>query len=173
MPHILLSGNARLYVVLAAGIALAVAWKGGEALNARLAGLAIKQAPRVSAPSAPLTEVNFYPVWVKQPQAIAANAEANPVDALFARDEPAKPPPAPPEPDYAAMLQQAFRFDGAADDGVFANGRFYGVGRALEDLTMTSPTGRRVVPRLEQVDSGRATFSIGRKRMVLTWEKRG
>lgn len=173
MHHVLLSGNARLYVVLAAGVALAVAWKGGEALNARLNELVVKQAPRVSSPSAPLTEMNFYPVWVKQPQAIAASAEANPVDALFSRDEPARPPPAPPEPDYAAMLQQAFRFDGAADDGVFANGRFYAVGSTLDELTMTAPTGRRVVPRLEQVDNGRATFSVGKKRMVLTWEKRG
>jgi len=173
MHHILLSGNARLYVVLAAGMALAVAWKGGEALNARLGELAVKQAPRVTSPTVTLTETNFYPVWVKQPQAIAANAEANPVDALFARDEPAKPPPAPPEPDYAAMLRQSFRFDGAADDGVFANGRFYGVGSTLDDLTMSTPSGRRVVPRLEQVDSGRATFSVGKKRLLLTWEKRG
>ena len=173
MHHVLLSGNARLYVVLAAGMALAVAWKGGEALNARLGELAVKQAPRVTSPTVTLTETNFYPVWVKQPQAIAANAEANPVDALFAREEPPKAPPAPSEPDYAAMLRQAFRFDGAADDGIFANGRFYGVGSTLDELTMTTPTGRRVVPRLEQVDSGRATFSLGKKRMVLTWETRG
>lgn len=169
MRKFLKSGNAKLYLYLGVLSIMAVLWRTGEAINTQLGTLPVKEAPKAGGNVAVLDEKSFYPVWVKQAVARTPVADESQVDALFKREvEEEKVVQAKPmEPDYGLMFRQSVQIDGVADDGVFIGGRFYGVGAKLEAFGMTTPDGRRLVPKLETFKGGKAIFDVGAKKIAI------
>lgn len=181
MQKILQSANARLYIMIITVAVMALIWRAGEIINTRMSNLPIKQSVKTGAPAADLNVESLYPVWVKQSVAQAAtSANTNSgdnqkeIDALFKKEEEKKPElvvKKPPEPDFAAIFKASLAVDGYADDGIILGGRFYAVGEKLEKLTMYNATGKPVVPTLDSVRNGKATFSVAGKKVVVDMEK--
>lgn len=169
MRKLLNSGNARLYLYAGILILIGLLWRAGNAVNAHLNELPIEAAPRVNNILPPLTEKNFYPVWVKQAVAQAPVADNSQVDALFKHvDKKISAQVKPQEPDYGAMFKQRVVIDGVANNGLFIGGHFYAVGEKLEPYFTTTLAGKILVPVLVSVNSDLAAFEFDQKKIVIS-----
>jgi len=173
MHKFLRSGNTRLYLYLAVLVVMAIFWRTGEAINAKLAELPVKEAPKSGKSAVVLNEKSFYPVWVKQAVARAPVVDDTQVDLLFKREDEVEKkkadikPIAPIEPDYGQMFREAIQIEGVADDGLFISGHFYAVGENMEPFAVTTAAGKRLVPKLVSLKNGKATFSLGALKMSI------
>ncbi len=152
MASLLKNGNIKTYVYLVLVVLLALAWRGGDAVGAKL------------------DAKSFYPVWIKQAAAMSAEQAAD-VDALFKKHEEVKPveiaPPKPVEPDYGEMLKYRVELAGVADNGAFINGQFYKVGAKINDLTYVTMSGASVTPVLWSVKKDAAILLLGKKSITV------
>lgn len=168
MDKVLKAANRKLYLYLIAFVVIAIGWRTGEYVNQQLTELQIKQAPRVDRNTATLDAKSFYPVWVKQSVAVAAEHVDSEVDSLF-RDREIQQPEIKPvevvEPDYGEIFRQSVAINGVADDGVFVNGRFYKVGAKMDEVAMQSASGAMIIPRVESLKQGRVFFRVGKDRI--------
>lgn len=153
--------------------ALAAIWASGNWVNQKFDALEVMKLKRVQSQPVSTDTKAFYPVWVKQKAAILAERQADSsLDSLFKRPEETKPaelaaPSAPPEPNYAELVQQSAFVDAIADNGAVINGRFYSIGEKVTDLTFY-PAGKGAQsPALVSVRADGVTVSVGKTNVVL------
>lgn len=159
------AGSTRLYLVLGFGLAIGLALRAAMWVQASIEELPIKQAPRVERAAVSMDAKKFYPVWVKQASARPPAAVEARVDDLFKREDDLEAARREKvAPDYEALFRQATKITGIADNGVFANGRFYKVGGRMEPLSAEG--GPSISPVVASVSAERVVFLVGSKRVV-------
>lgn len=105
---------------------------------------------------------------------VNVGGDAQAIDALFKKVEVKMPEivsKKPQEPDYAAIFKASLIVSGYANDGLIIDGRFYATGEKLDRMTMYGTSGKAVVPKIESVRNGKATFAVGGKKVVVDMEK--
>lgn len=172
MQTFLKSGNAKLYLYIGVLLVMTALWRVGDAINGRLAEMPVHAAPKVGSSAAILDKRSFSPVRVTPTsEAPTPVADVNQVESLFKHEEEKatnQTPAKPIEPDYGQIFLQTVWIDGVADNGLFINGRFYATGAKLEAFSMSTASGKKIVPKLEVIREGKAIFEVGAKKISIS-----